>query len=148
MFYVLQYPNFTALNYAESMCDRDNTITKNPVFNWLQYGKLPESIAIYPSYSIQYDAPDGKNRYISDVTVFPIPTATMAITVAEGATSTITNPLISSAQSTSDATATATVAQGGVLTITGVAAGDATVTVYDKANDLIYTITVTVEAAG
>lgn len=144
MFYVLQYPNFTALNYAEDMCNRDNTITTNPVFNWLQYGKLPESVALYPSYSIQYATTSGNNRYLSDVTVFPIPAVTMTTNIAVGDTLVITNPLAKTAQSSSDATATATVAQGGVITITGVAAGTATVTVYDNANDLMYTITATV----
>lgn len=143
MVYVLQYPSFTAFDLVTGMCDRDNVITNSRIYNWLIYGKLPESLSLTPQYAQVYSEANGKNRYIHDVTVEPIPSGVSTVSLAAGSTMTITNPLIVSATSSNTAYATATVLDG-VLTITGVAAGTAAITVKDKANDLMYTITVTV----
>lgn len=145
MFYVLQYPNFTALHYAEEICDRDRTITRNPVFNWLMYGKLPESVTLYPGYTDVYEVADAKNRYISDVTVKAIPPSVLSASIAVDGTVTITDSNISASRTSSSDTAVATVEFAeGVLTITGVAAGTAVITVRNAASDLMYTVNVTV----
>lgn len=142
MLYVLQYPNFTTFDYAISMVDRDGAISQNKLYNWLLFGKLPESVNITPEYAEVYQVP-GRRGYISSVTVEPIPPGVGTVALAAGATMTITNPKIESAESSNVAYATATVSNG-TLTITGVAAGTAVITVKDKANDLVYTITATV----
>ena len=143
MLYVLQYPNFTTYDLATSMCDRDGSIKNSQLYGWLMYGKLGESITLTPLYDQVYSTPAAKNRYIQDVTVEPIPSGVASVTPATGATFTITNPRSKSATSSNTAYATATVVDG-ILTIKAVATGTATVKVFDKNQDLMYTITVTV----
>jgi uncharacterized protein YjdB len=143
MFYVLQYPNFTAYDYAARFANRDGFVTSNPVFNWLIFGKLPESQTVEPAYFDEYFRANGQNRYISEFTVKAIPVNNLTADIAVGGTITITNPVIVSVTSSDEAVATASVVNG-VVTITGVAAGTTTVTVKDRANDNMYVITVTV----
>jgi uncharacterized protein YjdB len=143
MFYVLQYPNFTAYDYAVRFANRDGVVTSNPVFNWLIFGKLPESQTAEPAYFDEYFRPNGRNRYISEFTVKAIPVNNLTATLAVGATMTITNPVIETVTSSDVAIATAAVVDG-VVTITGVAAGTTTVTVKDRADDTMYIIAVTV----
>lgn len=143
MFYVLQYPNFTTLDLAERMCDIDGCISKSQVFNWLMFGKLPEPLDIAPSYSQQLYEADERNRYISNVTVEAIPVTNTTVNLAVGATMVINNPAITSAVSNDVSVATASIVDS-VLTITGVAAGTATITVKDPAVDNMMVITVTV----
>lgn len=143
MFYVLQYPNFTAYDYAARFANRDDAVSSNPVFNWLIFGKLPEQVSVDPAYYDEYFRPSGQNRYIAELTVKAIPVNTLTASLAVGATMTITNNTATTATSTDDAIATATISDG-VVTITGVAAGTATVTVKDRSNDTMYTIEVTV----
>jgi hypothetical protein len=143
MFYVLQYPNFTAYDYAARFANRDGAVTSNPVFNWLIFGKLPESQTAYPAYYDEYFRPTGQNRYISEFTVKAIPTSNLTADLAVGGVMTITNPDAVAVVTTDPAIATATVTSG-VTTITGVAAGTATITIKDRANDSMYVIVVTV----
>ena len=143
MFYVLQYPNFTAYDYAARFANRDDAVSSNQVFNWLIFGKLPESIVADPAYADEYFRPNAQNRYISEFTVRAIPVNTLTADLAVGGAMTITNPLITSATTADAAIATATVVSG-VATITGVAAGTTTITLKDRANDNMYVITVTV----
>jgi uncharacterized protein YjdB len=143
MFYVLQYPNFTAYDYAARFANRDGAITSNQVFNWLIFGKLPESITGEPAYYDEYFRATGRNRYISEFTIKAIPTNNITASLAVGATMTITNPSMVTGTSEDTAIATVTITNG-VATITGVAAGTTTVTIKDNANDNMYIIEVTV----
>lgn len=143
MFYVLQYPNFTTERLAKDMCDMDGCISQSQVFNWLLYGKLPESIAIQPTYQTEYVRPDGLNRYISDVTVLPIPPFSSTVQLAVGGVMEVTIPGEGSATTTDPAIATENFVDG-KLTITGVAAGTATITAIDKFSNVMGTIAVTV----
>jgi hypothetical protein len=143
MFYVLQYPNFTAYDYAARFANRDGYVTSNPVFNWLIFGKLPESQTVDPAYYDEYFRANGQNRYISEFTVKAIPTNNLTADLAVGGVMTVTNPNAVAVVTTDPAIATATLASG-VVTVTGVAAGTATITVKDRANDSMYVIVVTV----
>jgi hypothetical protein len=143
MFYVLQYPNFTAYDYAARFANRDDAVSSNPVFNWLIFGKLPESFSEDPAYYDRYFRPTGQNRYISEFTVKAIPTNNLTADLAVGGVMTITNPNAVAVTTTDPAIATATITSG-VTTITGVAAGTATITIKDNANDNMYVIVVTV----
>jgi hypothetical protein len=143
MFYVLQYPNFTAYDYAARFANRDGYVTSNPVFNWLIFGKLPESQTVDPAYYDEYFRANGQNRYISEFTVKAIPTNNLTADLAVGGVMTVTNPNAVAVVTTDPAIATATVTSG-VTTITGVAAGTATITIKDRANDNMYVIVVTV----
>jgi hypothetical protein len=143
MFYVLQYPNFTAYDYAARFVNRDDAVTSNPVFNWLIFGKLPQSFSEDPAYYDRYFRPTGQNRYISEFTVKAIPTNNLTADLAVGGVMTVTNPSSIAAVTSDPAIATATITSG-VTTITGVAAGTATITIKDNANDSMYVIVVTV----
>lgn len=143
MFYVLQYPNFTAFDYAVRMCDSDGCIRNSQIYSWLMYGKLPESETVYPSYALQNVVADARNRYLSDVTVIPIPVTNSATTLAVGDTFTINNSLIGGA-TTDNASIASVSVLGTTATITGVAAGNASITITDKANDPAYIVSVTV----
>jgi hypothetical protein len=143
MFYVLQYPNFTAYDYAARFANRDGYVTSNPVFNWLIFGKLPESQTVDPAYYDEYFRANGQNRYISEFTVKAIPTNNLTADLAVGGVMTVTNPNAVAVVTTDPAIATATLTSG-VVTVTGVAAGTATITVKDRANDNMYIIVVTV----
>lgn len=143
MFYVLQYPNFTTERLAKDMCDTDGCISQSQVFNWLLYGKLPESITVQPAYQTVYVRPDGLNRYISDITVSPIPPFTATVQLAVGGVLEVTIPGEGSATVTDPAIATENFADG-KLTITGVSAGTVTVTVIDTFSNTMGTIEVTV----
>jgi hypothetical protein len=143
MFYVLQYPNFTAYDYAARFANRDDAVSSNPVFNWLIFGKLPESFSEDPAYYDRYFRPTGQNRYISEFTVKAIPTNNLTADLAVGGVMTITNPNAVAVTTTDPAIATATITSG-VTTITGVAAGTATITIKDNASDNMYVIVVTV----
>jgi hypothetical protein len=143
MFYVLQYPNFTAYDYAARFANRDGYVTSNPVFNWLIFGKLPESQTVDPAYYDEYFRANGQNRYISEFTVRAIPTNNLTADIAVGGVMTVTNPNAVAVVTTDPAIATATITDG-VTTITGVAAGTATITIKDRANDNMYVIVVTV----
>ena len=141
--YVFQYPSFTSLRYVQSLCDEDGCISNNPVFQWLMYGKIGEDLTVIPEYQDEIYYPNRHDRYISQVEVRAIKPSVSSVTLAAGATLTLTIKEISSAVSSDTAIATATVSNG-TLTVTGVAAGTSTVTVYDSAKNLITTITVTV----
>lgn len=143
MFYVLQYPSFTAFDLVMNTCDRDGTIKNSQLYNWMMFGKLPESINVTPSYAQQFLTANGANRYIEDVEVNPIPPTTGSVTLAANAVLTLATKQAASATSSNTAYATVSVANE-VITITGVAAGTATITVKNKDNDTMYTITVTV----
>jgi hypothetical protein len=143
MFYVLQYPNFTAYDYAARFANRDGVVTSNPVFNWLIFGKLPESQTVEPAYFDEYFRANGQNRYISEFTVKAIPTNNLTADLAVGAVMTVTNPGMVASITTDPAIATVSITDG-VATITGVAAGTATITIKDRANDSMYVIVVTV----
>jgi hypothetical protein len=143
MFYVLQYPNFTAYDYAARFVNRDDAVTSNPVFNWLIFGKLPQSFSEDPAYYDRYFRPTGQNRYISEFTVKAIPTNNLTADLAVGGVMTVTNPSSIAVVTSDPAIATATITSG-VTTITGVAAGTATITIKDNANDSMYVIVVTV----
>lgn len=141
--YTFQYPNFTTLRYAEYMCDLDGGISREPTYQWLVFGRLPESQTLYPAYTEVYSVANGRNRYISDVTVEPIPVTTTTVSLEVGATLTISNPAIGSAVVVDASIATANVVDN-VVTITGVAAGTTTITLKSKANAVMQNITVTV----
>lgn len=143
MFYVLQYPSFTAFDLVMNTCDRDGTLKNSQIYNWMMFGKLPESINVTPTYAQQFLTADGANRYIQNVEVNPIPAAVSTVSLATSATLTLTAKQMDSATSSNTAYATATVS-GETLTITGVAAGTATITVYNKDKDVMFTFTVTV----
>lgn len=143
MFYVLQYPSFTAFDLAVNTCDRSGSIRNSQLYNWMMYGKLPQSVNVTPTYYQQYLTADGANRYIDNVEVNPIPSSTSTVTLATGAALTFTAKQLASATTSNAAYATATVS-GETVTITGVAAGTATITVYNKDNDVMFTFTVTV----
>lgn len=143
MFYVLQYPSFTAFDLVLNTCDRDGTIKNSQLYNWMMFGKLPQSVNVTPTYAQQLLTADGLNRYIQNVEVNPIPAAVSTVSLATSAKLTLTVKQIASAISSNTAYATATVS-GDTLTITGVAAGTATITVYNKDNDVMFTFTVTV----
>jgi hypothetical protein len=143
MFYVLQYPNFTAYDYVARFVNRDNAVTSNPVFNWLIFGKTPEAITADPAYYDEFFRPSSQNKYISEFTIKAIPTNNLTADLAVGGVMTVTNPNSVAAVTTDPAIATATIT-GGVTTITGVAAGTATITIKDNANDNMYVIVVTV----
>lgn len=143
MFYVLQYPNFTAYDYAARFANRDNAVSSNPVFNWLIFGKLPEQVTVDPAYYDEYFRASGQNKYLGELTVKAIPVNKLTASLAVAATMTITNNTATTATSTDAAIATATITDG-VVTITGVAAGTATVTVKDRSNDTMYIVEVTV----
>lgn len=143
MFYVLQYPSFTAFDLVVNTCDRDGCIKNSQFYNWMMFGKLPQSVNVTPSYAQQFLTADGYNRYIQNVEVNPIPPSVSTVSLATSATMTLTAKQMAKATSSNTAYATATVS-GETLTITGVAAGTAVVTVYNKDNDVMYTITVTV----
>ena len=143
MFYVLQYPSFTAFDLVINTCDRDGCIKNRQLYNWMMFGKLPQSINVTPSYAQQFLKADSANHYIDDVEVNPIPPATSTVTLAANATLTLTAKQMASATTSNAAYATATVS-GETLTIKGIATGTATVTVYNKDKDVMYTFTVTV----
>jgi len=143
MIYTFQYPNFTTLRYAEYMCDRDGDISRMPTYQWLVFGKLPESQTLYPAYTEVYSTANGRNKYISDVTIEPIPVTNTSVSLAVGATIAVSNPAIHDAISSDVAIATVSVV-GTTATITGVAAGTTTVTIRDAAEDTMQIITVTV----
>lgn len=107
------------------------------------YGRLPESETVYPSYVLQNVVADARNRYISDVTVAPISVTNSATTLAVGNTFTINNPLIGGA-TTDNASIASVSVLGTTATIKGVAAGNASITITDKANDPAYIVSVTV----
>lgn len=143
MFYVLQYPSFTTFDLVVNTCDRDGCIKNSQLYNWMMFGKLPQSVNVTPSYAQQFLTADGYNRYIQNVEVNPIPPSISTVSLATSATMTLTAKQMAKATSSNTAYATATVS-GETLTITGVAAGTAVVTVYNKDNDVMFTITVTV----
>lgn len=143
MMYTFQYPNFTTLRYAEYMCDIDGGISREPTYQWLVFGKLPESQTLYPAYTEVYSTANGKRFYISDVTVEPIPVTNTTASLAVDATLVISNPAIGSAVVADSTIATANVV-GDTITITGVAAGTTTITLKSKANAVMQNITVTV----
>ena len=143
MFYVLQYPSFTAFDLVVSTCDRSGSVRNNQIYNWLMFGKLPESINVTPMYQQELYYANAKDRYIDNVEVNPIPPTTSTVSLATGATLTLATKQLKSATSTNAAFAKATVTNE-VLTITGVAAGTATITASDEAGNTIYTIVATV----
>jgi len=142
--YIFQFDTFTALDYALDFCNRDDVIAKNPVFNWLEYGKLPEAVTVYPSYGLQFITADGQNRYIQSVTALPTPTANISVDLAVDATSTFTFSGAKAVTSSDTSIATATLVDG-VVTITAVASGTATVKITNgTSSNVVAIITVTV----
>ena len=141
--YFFQYPSFTSLKFAQSLCDEDGCISKNPVFQWLMYGKIGEDLTIIPEYQDEIYYPSRKNTVIEEVEVRAIPASTSTVSLAVDATLTLTIKGIDHAVSSDTTYATVTVSNG-TATITGVAAGTSTVTIYDQADNTITTVTVTV----
>lgn len=141
--YSLQFPTFTEYQYAMDSMDRTGVISNSKVWSWLLYGRLPESIYVVPQYTTVEVEASGKNRYLTDVTVRGIEPANITVSLATAATLTLKTIGMGSATSSNTAYATAAIV-GDVLTITAVAAGTAVITVKDKANDTMYTVTVTV----
>lgn len=141
--YVFQYPSFTSLRYVQSLCDEDGCISNNPVFQWLMYGKIGENLTIIPEYQDEIYYPNRHDRYINQVEVRSIPASTSTVSLAADATLTLTIKGIDHAVSSDTAYAAVSVANG-TATITGVAAGTSTVTIYDQADNVITTVTVTV----
>lgn len=141
--YFFQYPSFTSLKFAQSLCDEDGCISQNPVFQWLMYGKIGEDLVIIPEYQDEIYYPSRKNTLIEEVEVRSIPASTSTVSLAADATLTLTIKGIDHAVSSDTAYATVSVANG-TATITGVATGTSTVTIYDQADNVITTVTVTV----
>jgi len=143
MLYVFQYPSFTSLRYAQSLCDEDGCISKNPVFQWMMFGKIGEDVYVQPSYQNEIIYPSRKNTVIEEIEVEAIKPTVSSVTLAADATLVLTIKGIDHAVSSDTTYATVSVANG-TATITGIAAGTSTVTVYDQADNVMATITVTV----
>lgn len=143
MAYILQFPTFTQYEQTVSVCDRDGSISRSPIFTWLMYGKLPETTTVVPSRVDQSITPSAKNRYLEEVIVKGISAVTQTVTLAVGATLLISTIGVGSVSSSSTSIATGEVSDN-IITITGVSAGSAIITVKDTSNDLMYTVNVTV----
>ena len=145
MAYVLQFPTFTQYEQTVSICDRSGYISRSPIFAWMMYGKLPETTTVVPSRVDQSIIPSAKNRYLEEVIVKGIAEVTQDVTLAVGATLTITSIGVGSVTSSNTSITTGIYADN-LITITAVAAGSAVIKVFDTANDLMYTINVTVSS--
>ena len=135
----LQYKNVNSESYSKAFC-KDATGTL--AFNWMLNGQLGQNVQILPTY-FQQVVKASKNRYLASVTVAAIPALTGTIPLAAAAEVTLTIPGAYSVSSSNTAYATATVASQ-VVTITGVAAGTATITVLDRNNKTAAVLTITV----
>lgn len=143
MFTCLQYPTVSSESVVIYAIDRSGSLQKNPVYNWMLFGKIGENPVVSPAYYTQVTTPSGKNRVLTEVTTLPIQPSTQAVTLAVNATSTYTTPGLTSATSSNTSVATVSVANS-TATITGVAAGTSTVTLEDSIGKTISNITVTV----
>jgi hypothetical protein len=115
----------------------------HPIFSAVYYGRLPETVAVTPSYRTQTIGAGALNRYIESVSVSRIPVVISTVDLAVAATATYTFSGASTASSADEAVATAEIAAG-VVAITGVAAGTTDVTISDASGNTIATVTVTV----
>ena len=136
----LQYKNVNAESYSKAFC-KDATGTL--AFNWMLNGQLGQNVQSLPTYFQQVVKASSKNRYLASVTVAAIPALRGTIPLATAAEATLTIPGAYSVSSSNTAYATATVASQ-VVTITGVAAGTATITVLDRNNKTAAVLTITV----
>ena len=136
----LQYKNVNSESYSKAFC-KDATGTL--AFNWMLNGQLGQNVQILPTYFQQVVKASSKNRYLASVMVAAIPALRGTIPLAAAAEATLTIPGAYSVSSSNTAYATATVASQ-VVTITGVAAGTATITVLDRNNKTAAVLTITV----
>jgi hypothetical protein len=140
---ILQYPFITGSSFTINNCARSNVITSSPVYNWILFGKLAESGYAVPAYRAVVTTASGKNRYLSDVVTAAIPASSMTAELAVNGIITFTVPNSANVVSSDTAVATATILNG-TTTITGAAAGTATVTISDDQGTTISTIVITV----
>lgn len=136
----LQYKNVNSESYSKSFC---KDVTGTLAFNWMLNGQFGQNVQILPTYFQQVVKASSKNRYLASVTVAAIPALRGTIPLAAAAEATLTIPGAYSVSSSNTAYATATVASQ-VVTITGVAAGTATITVLDRNNKTAAVLTITV----
>lgn len=136
----LQYKNVTTESYSKGFC---KDVTGTLAFNWMLNGQLGQAVQVVPTYFQQVVKASSKNRYLTSVTVAAIPALTGTINLAAAATAALTIPGAYSVSSSNTAYATATVANQ-VVTITGVAAGTATITVLDRNKKTAAVLTITV----
>lgn len=141
---ILEYPNINAESYALNLCNRDNVLC-SPVYNWMMYYKLPTDISVNPKYTKNIITESAKNRYLRSVEISAINPAVIEVTLAANATATFNFTGISTAE-TSNATFATVDVENGVAKVTAVAAGTATITIYDSTKNIIATITVTIPA--
>lgn len=133
----LDYSNINSESYAKSFCSNISGIE-----NYLLNYKLPQAVTFTPSYASQTKYVQGKNRYIQSAQVAPILPATITASLAASAVITFNSPYIIKGTSSNTAYATVSVADN-VATITGVAAGTATIVLTDGKNT-VATLTITV----
>ena len=138
---ILQYPFYTSESLTHTHCS--DGIAYSPVFNWLFFGKLPETRVVTSKYYSQFVTASAKNRYLAEVVVVGITPSTGTVSLATGATATYTIPNVSSVTTSDDAVATATITSG-VVTVTGVASGTSTVVMKDLTGNTITTVVVSV----
>lgn len=68
-----QYYMYNSGNLVENYIAGD--MVANPVATWLTFGKLPQNFIVTPTAYTQVIRPTSLNRYISSVTINPIPTS-------------------------------------------------------------------------
>jgi hypothetical protein len=108
-------------------------------------GCLGENPVVTPSNNTQVITPSARNRFLNSVTVTAQNPAYYTSTISGTGTDTVTINGASKVASSDTAVATATLA-GTTVSITGVAAGTAVISVFDVAGALIATIYTTVTA--
>jgi hypothetical protein len=140
---VLQYPFITGSSFTINNCNCSNIVTSSPVYNWILFGKIPESGYAVPTYRSIITTASGKNRYLSDVVTAPIQPSSMTVELAVNGIITFTIPQSANVVSSDTAVATATILNG-TTTITGAAAGTTTVTISDEKGATISTLVITV----
>lgn len=65
MYPCFEYQLLNTETYAKSFC----SCGLSPVFNWFLNGKLPETITVKPSTSVQVITATAKNRFLDKVIV-------------------------------------------------------------------------------
>jgi hypothetical protein len=140
---ILQYPFITGSSFTVNNCACSNVITTSPVYNWILFGKVAESGYAVPAYRPVVTSASSKNRYLTDVVTAAIPASSMTAELAVNGIITFTVPQSVNVVSSDTAVATATILNG-TTTITGVAAGTATVTISDDQGAVVSTIVITV----
>jgi hypothetical protein len=140
---ILQYPFVNGTSFIVNNCLSCDNVKNSPVYNWILFGKIAESAYATPTYNPVITVPSGKNRYLTEVMTTAIPASSATVELAVNGILTITIPQSAKVISSDTAIATATIL-GTTTTITGVAAGTATITISDDRNTTISTIVVTV----